>query len=137
MNTKIMEGLVGASTNLRLVNTPMRVYKEARNSGNTDVMERAMGYAGEFAEKAEKYTDKAKEGGMEEAKEIREKLQDAVQEKTQTAKQEATQKETDSDTVEISAEGAALLKNHIALNSTDSDKTNPDSLPINKREEKG
>ena len=30
MNTKTMEGLAGAATNMNLMNTPMRVYKEAR-----------------------------------------------------------------------------------------------------------
>ena len=34
MNTKTMEGLVGARTNMNLVNTPMRVFKEARRKGN-------------------------------------------------------------------------------------------------------
>ena len=55
MNTKTMEGLVGARTNMNLLDTPMRVYKEARRKGNTATMERAMGYAGEFSGKAEEY----------------------------------------------------------------------------------
>lgn len=47
MNTKTMEGLVGARTNMNLMNTPMRVFKEARRKGDTATMERAMGYADE------------------------------------------------------------------------------------------
>ena len=30
MNTKTMEGIVGAKTNMNMLNTPMRVYREAR-----------------------------------------------------------------------------------------------------------
>lgn len=131
MNTKTMEGLVGASTNLHLVNTPMKVYKEARNTGNTAVMERAMGYAGEFAEKAKDCTDKAKVGLQEEAEETREKLRDAIEEKMQEKNAETTSKETQEiapDTVEISAEGEALLKNNISLDSMDSARTKLDSI---------
>ena len=40
---------------MKLMNTPMRVYKEAERRGDTAVMERAMGYAGDFADKAEDY----------------------------------------------------------------------------------
>lgn len=42
MHTKTIEGLVGASTNVNLLNTPMRVFKEARRRGDTATMERAM-----------------------------------------------------------------------------------------------
>ena len=62
MHTKTMEGLIGARTNMNLVNTPMRVYKEARRKGNLEVMERAMGYVGEFSDKAEEYKAEADEG---------------------------------------------------------------------------
>ncbi len=73
MNTKTMEGLVGARTNMNLMDTPMRVYKEARRKGDTAVMERAMGYAGEFSDKAEEYKAEADKGMEEDAKEAREK----------------------------------------------------------------
>ena len=73
MNTKTMEGLVGARTNMNLLDTPMRVYKEARRKGNTATMERAMGYAGEFSGKAEEYKAEADKGMEEDAKEAREK----------------------------------------------------------------
>ena len=53
VHTKTMEGLAGASTNMKLLNTPFRVYKDAERRGDTAVMERAMGYVGDFAEKAE------------------------------------------------------------------------------------
>ncbi|MCI9079968.1 MAG: hypothetical protein HFH68_13800 [Lachnospiraceae bacterium] len=75
MNTKIMEGLAGASTSMKLLNTPMRVYKEARLKGDTATMERAAGYVGGFAEKAEEYQAKAYKGMKEDAKEARKKAE--------------------------------------------------------------
>lgn len=73
MHTKTMEGLAGASMNMKLLNTPFRVYKDAERRGDTAVMERAMGYVGEFADKAEDYQKKAEKGMEEDAKEAREK----------------------------------------------------------------
>ena len=62
MHTKTMEGLVGARTNMNLMNTPMRVFKEARRKGDTETMERAMGYVGDFSDKAEEYKAEADKG---------------------------------------------------------------------------
>ena len=73
MNTKTMEGLVGASTNINMVNTPLRVYKEAERKGDTATMERAMGYVNEFSGKAGEYKAEADEGMKADAKEAREK----------------------------------------------------------------
>lgn len=73
MNTKTMEGLVGARTNMDLLNTPFRVYKEARRRGDTATMERAMGYAAEFSDRADEYQAKADKGMKEDAEEAREK----------------------------------------------------------------
>lgn len=75
MNTKTMEGLIGAGVNMELVNTPMRVYKEARRKGDTATMERAMGYANEFEGKAEQYRAQADEGTREETKQAREEAE--------------------------------------------------------------
>ena len=44
---------------MKLMNTLMRVYKEAERRGDTAVMERVMGYVGELADKAEDYQKKA------------------------------------------------------------------------------
>ena len=55
MNAKTMEGLVGAKTNMDLLNSPFRVYKEARRRGDTATMDRAMGYVAEFSDKADEY----------------------------------------------------------------------------------
>ncbi len=76
MNTKIMEGLAGASTSMNLLNTPMRVYKEARLKGDTATMERAAGYVGDFAGRAEEYKTEAYKGMEEDAREARKKAEE-------------------------------------------------------------
>lgn len=73
MHAKTMEGLAGASMSMKLMNTPIRVYKEAERRGDTAVMERAMGYASDFADKAEDYQKTTEKGMKEDAKEAREK----------------------------------------------------------------
>lgn len=104
MLAKTMEGLTGARTNLNLRNVPMKVYKEARRRGDLGTMERAMGYAGDFTEKAEEYRKKADEGMQEEAEEAkkqeqrqREKLiekrraeREQMQEKIENEREEAS-----------------------------------------------
>lgn len=75
MNTKTMEGLAGAKTNMNLLNTPMRIFKEARRRGDTATMERAMGYVGDFADKTEEYKAKADKGMEEDARAAREKAE--------------------------------------------------------------
>ena len=121
MNTKTMEGLVGARTNMNLLNTPMRVFKEARHKGDTATMERAMGYAIEFSDK-----------GMEEdAREAREKAElqreEAVQkrrderEKLEAKIEENRNADTNTDTVEISEEGKVLLKDSLGANAVETE----------------
>ena len=73
MHAKTMEGLAGASMSMKLMNTPIRVYKEAERRGDTAVIERAMGYASDFADKAEDYQKTTEKGMKEDAKEAREK----------------------------------------------------------------
>lgn len=123
MNTKTMEGLVGARTNMNLVNTPMRVFKEARRKGDTATMERAMGYADEFFSKAEDYKAEADKGMEEDAREAREKeklqREEAIQkrreerEKLEAKIEENRNADTNADTVEISEEGKVLLKDNL------------------------
>ncbi len=88
MNTKIMEGLVGANTNINIVNTPMRIYRDAERRGDTATMERSMGYACEFAGKADEYKSKADDGMKEEAKELREKEQTRLEKLLEKRKEE-------------------------------------------------
>ena len=73
MHTKTMEGLVGASTSVNLMNTPLRVLKEASQKGDTGTMQRAMGYVNEYSDKTQQYMAKAEKGMKEEAKEAEEK----------------------------------------------------------------
>ena len=123
MHTKTMEGLVGARTNMNLMNTPMRVFKEARRKGDTETMERAMGYVGDFYDKAEDYKAEADKGMEEDAKEAREKAElqreEAVQkrreerEKLEAKIEENRNADTNADTVEISEEGKVLSKDNL------------------------
>lgn len=127
MNTKTMEGLVGARTNMNLLNTPMRVYKEARRKGDTATMERAMGYACECSERAEEYKAKADKGMGEDARDVREKAKLQREEAIRKCKEErekreesieenieesrnADVKETSPTSQEIREEGKALPK---------------------------
>ena len=68
MHAKTMEGLAGASMNMKMMNTPFRVYEQAERRGDTSTMARAMGYVGETADKAEDYQKKIEKGMKEEAK---------------------------------------------------------------------
>ena len=121
MHIKTMEGLVGASASMNIMRTPIRVYKEAELRGDTAVMERAMGYAGDFAAKAEEYRGKAEEGmekEVEETKKLeRETREKAIEkQKEKNEKLEENVKESNSDSVEISGEGerAAALEAEIS-----------------------
>ncbi len=115
MHTKTMEGLAGASMNMKLLNTPFRVYKEAERRGDTAVMERAMGYVGDFADKAEDYQKKAEKGMKEDAEEAREKAkteqENAIrkrrEEREELEKRIAESRNGDADTVSISESGKA------------------------------
>ena len=123
MHTKTMEGLVGARTNMNLMNTPMRVFKEARRKGDTATMERAMGYVDDFSDKAKEYQAEADKGMEEDAKEARKKAElqreEAVRkrreerEKLEAKIEENRNADTNADTVEISEDGKVLLKDNL------------------------
>ncbi|MCM1048203.1 MAG: hypothetical protein NC433_07250 [Clostridiales bacterium] len=141
MNTKTMEGLIGARTNMNLLNTPMRVYKEARLKGDTAMMERAMGYVGEFSDKTQEYKVETDEGMKKDAEETRkiakeqreeairkrreerEKLEEKIEEKIEESRNKDNDietKEAEGCLLEISEEGKALLKDNTDSGSTDS-----------------
>ena len=117
MHTKTMEGLAGANMSMKLMNTPMRVYKEAERRGDTAVMERAMGYACDFADKAKDYQKTTKKGMEEDAKEAREKakteqenaIRKRKEEREEQEKRIAESRNGDTDTVSISESGKAAL----------------------------
>ena len=123
MHTKTMEGLIGARTNMNLMNTPMRVFKEARRKGDTATMERAMGYVDDFSDKAKEYQAEADKGMEEDAKEARKKAElqreEAVRkrreerEKLEAKIEENRNADTNADTVEISEDGKVLLKDNL------------------------
>ena len=141
MNTKTMEGLIGAGKNMDLVNTPMRVFKEARRKGDTATMERAMGYANEFTDKAQEYKTQADAGTREEAKEEREKArleqQKAIEKRREERKEQEEKIEESKnpadhivDTVEISEAGKILSQEHNTLPEENAEKPLEDSLNI-------
>lgn len=129
MNTKTMEGLIGASVNRNLRETPFKVYKEARREGNTAVMERSMGYVEEFSEKVEEYKAKADKGMEEETEAAREnakkELEKAIQKRREerenfekrieaSGEGDLVQFSGGNDTLQISEEGRLLLEeNHM------------------------
>lgn len=138
MHVKTMEGLVGARTNMNLMNTPMRVFKEARRKGNLETMERAMGYANECSDRAEEYKAEADEGmkkDAEEAREIaKEQREEAIQkrrderEKLEEKMEENRNADANIDTVEINEEGKVLLEDNTGLDNTVSAETKTDAV---------
>lgn len=58
MDIQMMEGLVGASTSLKMSGTPMGVYRQASGEGDTEKMKQALGYTSECTENAVKYQEK-------------------------------------------------------------------------------
>lgn len=145
MNAKTMEGLVGARTNMNMIDTPMRVYKEARRKGDMATMERAMGYVSDFSDKAEDYKAEADKGMEEDAREAREKAKEQCEEAIQKRREEREKleekmeesrnadtntdiKETKGCFLEISEEGKVLLKDNIDSGSTGSDEIKKESV---------
>lgn len=122
MNAKMMEGLVGASMNAKLSDTPMSVYHQASNEGDTAKMERALGFAGECTEKAEQYQEKVEKGREEEKKAEREKAKVEQEEAIEKSRQEKREAEKiaeanqgqSGDIMEISEAGKAALQDQLA-----------------------
>lgn len=131
MHTKTMEGLIGARTNMEMLNTPFRVYKEARRKGDLAMMERAMGYMGDFHEDAYEYKEEADEGMKKDAEETRKIAEEQREEMIKKRREEREELEkkleeerkekNDTDTVEISEDGKVLLKENTSASGTDVD----------------
>lgn len=96
---------MGASSNIKLAGTPMSVYRQASAEGDTEKMKRALGYAGECTQRAEKYQEKL-EDGMEAEREEEKRLEEAEEEKRLEEQKHSEPKGTD--TVEISGEARAI-----------------------------
>jgi hypothetical protein len=124
MNAKTIGGLIGAHGSANMMNTPMRIYREARSKGDTTVMGRAAGYAGDYAQNANENLKKAAEGIKEEAAEARVKLergQSIENRKGYQGNPEVNIEEVitaQSDTIVLSEDGKALLK-YLARQNTD------------------
>ena len=133
MHTKTMEGLIGARTNIELLNTPFRVYKEARLKGDTAKMEQAMGYMNNCCEAAYGYKKEADEGMKKDAEENRRVAEEQREEAIRKRRQEREELEertmenrnvhTYTDTVEISEEGKVLLEENTDLDNANLDNT--------------
>lgn len=115
MNAGVMEGLVGANSNIKILNVPMRVYHEAEREGNLEKMERAMGYAADFAGRATAYKDMAEEELKKEMEENREKekleQEKAIEKQQEEAREFQNSLENgDAAHVEISEDGKVSLE---------------------------
>nr|WP_325212835.1 hypothetical protein [uncultured Oscillibacter sp.] len=129
MNIQMMEGLVGASTSIKMSGTPMSVYHQASAEGDTEKMKRALGYTGECAEKAVKYQEKLDKGMKAEAEAEREKIklerEAAIEKRREERKRAEEGKEPDgpraADLVQISEEAKAALRDKPTEAETDSE----------------
>lgn len=133
MNVKTMEGLAGAGTSISMVATPMSAAKEAERKGDTNKMQRALGYAAGLMEQAGEYGEKTSQGMKLEAEEARKQEELRQKQLTETRKKEQEEQKqrteegsekTDSpeyDAVKISEEGKRLaeISGQTALNAAD------------------
>lgn len=128
MKAGTMEGLIGAGINMKLADTPMRVYKEARRKGDLGTMERAMGYASELKDTAYEYKEHAEEELRKEMKETREEQQREREEAIEERREE--QRKAQKETTEKLTAKAAQVRDGNDL-SADTDKiSQADSLVI-------
>lgn len=133
MHNKTIEGLIGASMNSNLMDTPMQAFHAAERKGDTATMNRAMGYAAECADTAEKYQTKAEEGMAEDAKEAKEKtaleqeelIKKRKEEKLEERIEESKNLENPIDTVELSPEGKELAEHCLEMTPIDLENTEP------------
>ena len=120
MNVQMMEGLLGANSNIKLSDTPMSVYRQASAEGDTEKMERALGYTGECTEKAVKYQEKLDKGMKAESKAEKEKAElerEAAIEKRREERKQAEEgtesgRPQETDLVQLSEAAKAALKNN-------------------------
>jgi hypothetical protein len=116
MNAKTFGGLVGSHHSVNMMYTPMKAYREARSKGDTATMDRAAGYAGDYAQSANENADQAAQGVKEEAAQAREKLereQSIENSKVYQENQESSIEDAmaaPNDTITFSEEGKAILE---------------------------
>ena len=105
MNVKTLEGLAGAGQNMKIMQTPLRIYKDAFRRGDIGKMEQAGGYVCEFADRTEKYKTLTDEGMKEEAE--------------QEVSEQGKKAESAAYDVTISEEGKALLEREVTGNESE------------------
>lgn len=126
MNAQMMEGLTGASINIHLSDTSMRIYRQANAEGDTEKMNRALTYAGTCTEQAVKYQEKLDKGIKTEAKEEREKTkleQEAAIEKRREEQKKAENRTQpvrteETDTIQITNAAKAAMQDNPAITQT-------------------
>ncbi len=116
MNVQMMEGLLGASSNIKLSGTPMSVYRQASAEGDTEKMKRAPGYTGECTEKAVKYQEKLDKGMKAEREQAKLEQEASIDKRREERKraEEGTEsgRPQGTDLVQISEAAKAALKNN-------------------------
>lgn len=118
MIAKTAEGLIGANNAINVMNTPMKVFKEARARGDKATMDRAMDYVEKshdevwekkystdegLRQEAEENKLKAEQAREELTERIRES-REALEEKTENIPENIVQKEPENDPEGISGE---------------------------------
>ncbi len=120
MNVKTLEGLAGAGQNMKIMQTPLRIYKDAFRRGDIGKMEQAGGYVCEFADRTEKYKTLTDEGMKEEIQEAREaKAEEMKEEAEQEVSEQGKKAESAAYDVTISEEGKALLEREVTGNESE------------------
>ncbi len=124
MNTGMMQGLIGAGNSIKTASVSMNVYMEARNKGDEETMQRALGYTMEHMEQVEKYGEKLEEATKEDQKEAAKKAEkekaEALAEKkveNQIKKEQMTQPSASQtvDEVLLSEEAKQYIEQQVEL----------------------
>lgn len=84
MNSKTIEGLVGVTTNMNMLEVPMRIYRQAERRGDLGAMERAGKYITEFSGRKDEYREEVEEGMELEKIEKREEEKEKQSQQTNT-----------------------------------------------------
>ncbi len=124
MNTGMMQSLIGAGNSIKTASVSMNVYMQARNKGDEETMQRALGYTMEHMEQAEKYGEKLEEATKEDQKEAAKKAEkekaEALAEKkveNQMKKEQMTQPSASQtvDEVLLSEEAKQYIEQQVEL----------------------
>lgn len=124
MNTGMVQNLIGAGNSIKMASVSMNVYMEARNKGDEETMQRALGYTMEHMEQAEKYGEKLEEATKEDQKEAAKKAEkeqaEALAEKkaeNQMKKEQMTQPSASQpvDEVQLSEEAKQYIEQQVEL----------------------